>query len=135
MARKRSDKEEYEYVSLIAHDLIVQDVESIEGDIKECLDKTMEGLELHKEKHRLIAKAKETLNNLSNDIKLLESHSRLNLFKGMFKAPAKKIILPKQTPKKGVRPTPEDEYFAVSKRALANLKTNIEDVKKRLEQL
>jgi hypothetical protein len=138
MARKRADKEEYEYVSLRSPDLVVTDTKLIEKKFKECLHNTMEELKLHREKHKLVARAKEIANNLRNDIDRFEKHAKYGLFEetvkhnGVKKKVKKYKMIEKdmETISKA-----EEDYFVSGKRALKNLKGNIADVKKLLGTL
>jgi len=138
MARKRADKEEYEYVSLRSPDLVITDAKLIEKRFKECLHNTMEELKLHREKHKLVARAKEIANNLRNDIDRFEKYAKYGLFEEAVKyngvkKKAKKPLMEETVIEKISKA--EEDYFASGKKALKNLKGNIADVKKLLGTL
>ena len=80
MTRRVTDKEKYEYVSLIDPDLVAVDARQVGDALKKCLASAKQELQVHAQKHKLIAKAKETVNNLDNDIIRFEKYAKWKLF-------------------------------------------------------
>jgi hypothetical protein len=130
MAGHDANKEKYEYVSLIDPDLVAVDVRQVGDVLSKCAVGTKEALDAYTQKHRLISKAKEVANNLDNDIKRFEKYAKWKLFERVVKKEVKEKVVEKEK-----KPMSEDDYYLYSKRALANLKDNIEEMKRQLSRL